>query len=502
MSEDGRLESSEGLTHRTGFALLTQVSTAAFTAAVTLYLVRALSPASFGDFSLALGIVGLLIIPADLGISAAAGRLMAESIADRGTLAHIFRRAFLQKLIVGGALSLLLFLTAGPVAGLFNSGSLAETLRGMSLALFGQVMFLLPDRAFLSLGRMGSRFVNVLSESAIEAAAIVTAVLAGFGAAGAAAGRGIGYAAGAILGALIVGKHLGGRRALRRGRSGTEPAPLLRFAFPLFIFAAVYAAFVQVDTIILGLIVDTEAVGLFQAPLRVVTFLGFVGLAVASAVTPALATPRGRGEGGPVLTQALRALILVHMASVGFIVAWATPLVDLVLGSDYADSAPVLRALTAFVVMTGIGPLVTTTVHYAGDLSAIRRRIPIALIAIAINIGIDLVLIPPLGIIGAAIGTTIAFAVYLVPHVRLCGTLIPGFKLVPAAKALLRGAVAAAASGAALALLGTGELPLWVLAVGFPVGLLTYVGALLLLKEVSRAELRAVQAWLASRRGR
>ena len=470
---------------------MTQIATAALTAAVTLYLVRVLDPGGFGDFSLALGIVGLLIVPADFGIAAAAGKLIAESLGERSRMAHVFRRALVQKGLVAGALSITLFALAEPLARLFDSDPLAGTLRGMSLALFGQAMFLLPDRTLVGLGRIQARFANVLQESAIEAASTVALVMVGLGAAGAALGRGIGYTAGAALGVLLVMRIVGGpSRGTREALPA--PAPLVQLALPMFMFAVAWTAFVQIDAVIIGIIRGSEAVGIYQAPVRIVTFLGLIGLALAVAVAPRFATELGRSKDGAILGQTLRGLIIIHMALVPFIVVWATPLVNLVLGPDYGDSAPVLRALALFVLLQGVGPLLTTTVHYAGDLSVIRARVPITLFAIAINVVLDIWLIRSIGLVGAAIGTTVGFLVYLAPHVRICEQLIAGFEIRPSAMTSARCCVAAAACGAVLAAIGTSDLPAWQLVAGVPVGLVCYTAALMLVREVTPAEVRLV----------
>jgi len=52
--------STSGVARNTGLAFLTQIVTAAFTAGLTIFLVRRLGPDEYGLFSLALGIAGLL----------------------------------------------------------------------------------------------------------------------------------------------------------------------------------------------------------------------------------------------------------------------------------------------------------------------------------------------------------------------------------------------------------------------------------------------------------
>src|SRR4051812_37837984 len=60
----------EGVMRSTATVLATYVGTAGFTAVLTLYLVRALSPAQYGSFSLAMGVASLTALVADFGVAA------------------------------------------------------------------------------------------------------------------------------------------------------------------------------------------------------------------------------------------------------------------------------------------------------------------------------------------------------------------------------------------------------------------------------------------------
>ena len=69
------------------YSLVSQVSSGLFTAILTLYLVRALAPAAFGDFSLAVGVGALVATPADFGVSSATARFVAEHRNDPAQVA-------------------------------------------------------------------------------------------------------------------------------------------------------------------------------------------------------------------------------------------------------------------------------------------------------------------------------------------------------------------------------------------------------------------------------
>ena len=172
-------------------------------------------------------------------------------------------------------------------------------------------------------------------------------------------------------------------------------------------------------------------------------------------------------------------------------VAWADPIVDLLLGDGYEESAGVLRALAPFILLQGIAPLVSLSVNYMGEA---RRRVPIAIGTVLLNLGIDLALIPGLGVVGGAIGTDVAYMLYVPAHLWLCWRMV-SLPMRPFLATFGRSLVAALAMAGVLAAFGLGEsrrnsLPLLVL--GGLAGGVVFILVLIATGETSVAELRAL----------
>jgi O-antigen/teichoic acid export membrane protein len=138
------------------------------------------------------------------------------------------------------------------------------------------------------------------------------------------------------------------------------------------------------------------------------------------------------------------------------------------------------------VVLFGVGEVLAVGVNYIGEA---RRRVPLAVAALIINTAIDIVLVPEIGIVAGAIGTGVAFTVYVGGHLRICeqsldvsfGQLIPS---------LLKGLLAAGAASLVLLAFGTSDLsPLDALA-GAVLAVLAFVGTLVLVRELKPSELR------------
>jgi O-antigen/teichoic acid export membrane protein len=473
------------------FAVATQATTAAFTAALTLYLVRALGPGDYGVFALALGIGTALTIIADVGVTPSAARFIAERARDTGAVSAIVANATVLKVVVLIPIGATLAALAGPIADAYGDADLEAPLRLMAIALAGQSMFALFREAFIALGRLSMTWRTVLIESAVEVTASVALVAGGAGAAGAMLGRAGGYVVGAVMAAILL------RRVLRRLASEPVPLPTVRrgmliaYAGVLFLIDVAFTLFEQIDVIMIGAIIGTHAVGVFEAPLRLTVFLGYGGQALALAIAPRLAR-----RGAPdvqAFTTATRYLLLLQGALLAPVLVWAGPITDLVLGSSYAESEEVLRALAPFVFLSGLGTYITITVNYLGEA---RRRVPLAVLCVALNAAIDAVLLPTIGVVGGAIATDVAFAVFAAGHFWICRDALD-VPLRPLAFSFARCMVAVAAMAGALALFGTSSLSAieWVL--GTLAGVGAYVAVLWVLREVSGAELaqarRAVQ---------
>jgi O-antigen/teichoic acid export membrane protein len=176
-------------------------------------------------------------------------------------------------------------------------------------------------------------------------------------------------------------------------------------------------------------------------------------------------------------------------------VVWAAPIANLLLGATYADSADVLRALAPFTFLTGFAPLVSLSVNYLGEA---RRRIPVAIALLVITAVLDLVLIPTVGLIGAAIATDVAYVFYVGAHLWICKRAV-GLPLRPLAATVARCLVAAGAMAAVMAAFGVGKVGIPALLVGGALGLIVYVAVLVAVRAVSVEELRMAWDAVASR---
>lgn len=482
----GRDRRGDTMSRNAVFAFVSQMSTAAFTAALTVFLTRKLGPAAFGTFSLALGVTGLLLGPAAGGTTQAAARFIAEHHGDTKSVVGVLGMALRIRIFTATAIGCALFALAEPISTLYNAPELVGPLRGAALAFIGQNLVTFIRNALIALREASEGLTLVASESAMEFAATIGLVLAGGGATAAAFGRAAGYAFGAVLGVALLTRLLERSPLVRTGKSPIARKRFASYAGAMFVVASVTAVYGQLNILLLGAFLSASAVGIYSAPARFVGFLGYPGLAISQGVAPRLARHPDDPPQPRALARALGYVIIFQAWLSAVLLAWATPIVHLLLGSGFSESASVLRALVPYIFLNGIGPLVSSSLNYAGEG---RRRIPIAIASLLIAGGLDVLLIPRIGVLGAAVSSDITFAFSVASNLWLARRFI-SLPLRPLAATTVRSLGAAGVAAAIFALLGTQDLAPITCVIGLLAGGSGFIGMLLLIRELTWWELR------------
>jgi O-antigen/teichoic acid export membrane protein len=322
--------------------------------------------------------------------------------------------------------------------------------------------------------------------------ASVALVLAGAGATGAAFGRAAGYLSMAAITGFLLLRAFGPGALPTSMRFGSHTRPIARYAGVLLIVDGAYTAFTQVDVLIIGAYLGAHSVGIFSAPLKLTVLLAYPGSAIAWGVAPRVGRSTIDAPNVTAFATGLRILLIVQAAITAFILGWAGLIVRIALGAGYHESTPVLRALAPYIFMSGFGALVSISANYLGQAP---RRVPIAMGTVVINLVLDLLLVPRIGVVAGAIGTDAAFALYAPAQLLLCQRAL-GLDLRPTAVTFTRTLVAGGAATGVLLVFGDSLARVWLTALGGALGLIVFGLVLWLTREVSVSEVRAVLAGL------
>jgi O-antigen/teichoic acid export membrane protein len=485
-ASDGGL-ADPGAVHNTLLQLASQFAGAVFTGGLALYLVRALGASEYGVYALAISVGSLVLYPAGLGLPWAVGRFLADHRDDLDQLRGIFLLGLKLQLAAALVASIALFAVSGTLAGAFGDPHLAWPLRWLAVSVIGQSLFAFYISAVTSVRRVSIGLWMAVIESATETTCSVGFVLAGAGAAGATLGKTIGYTVAAVAGTYLTLRLLGGmrRRAAVQVRVGLRA--ITRYAGAMLVVDVTWSAIAQIDILLIGALLTSAAVGSFSSVFRILTVLGYLGIAVSSGVAPRLSL----GDGPPdtrAFADAIRYLIIAQGLVLAPMLVWAKPITELLLGPGYRSSAEILQVLSVQAFVSAPAALVSVAVTYLGEA---RRRLRIVLGTLVLGLIATYILIRAVGVVGAAIGDDIVQIVYVSAHLWICSRMIT-LDLWSLATSLLRTLIAAAVMSLPLLLMGVDHLSPVQWIVGLGLGGLVYAAVLLITRELTVNEVRTL----------
>ncbi len=164
----------------------------------------------------------------------------------------------------------------------------------------------------------------------------------------------------------------------------------------------------QFDQVLLARLRSAEEVGYYVAALRMVTIWSFLPTALATAAAPEVARAWGAEPGlfERRMRDLYRAVLVVGVASSGLVALFATELVALVFGARFADSAAILPMLGVRLVLTNLGVARGLFITNEG---LFVHAMWTAVAGAAVNLGLNLLLIPGWGTAGCVAASLVSF---------------------------------------------------------------------------------------------
>lgn len=368
-----------------------------------------------GLFFLAFTLLTILSILARFGLDTALVRLAAPLFAQGkvGAVRAVRTTAIRFSLGVSALLAAALYAASGPLAAsVFDDRGLAPHLRIVALAIPFLSLALLNSELLRALRRVElSVFLKqilmylvanlLLALSLARTTAAATAVFAAS------------VLVGAVTGEVLLRLRLR-RESRAEGAAAAAPAyplrRLLALSSPLLAVSLSGLVLQWADTLLLGVLADASAVGVYNVAMRVAQLLTFVLTSMNTLIAPQFSVLFQAGrleELGDLFRRATTAMLVLTAPPLLLLLAFPRPVLAL-FGADFTAGAGVLvvLALGQFVnAVTGpVGFLLAMT-RFEGVLAATAAG------TAALDLALNLLLIPRYGILGAGIATSVSLVV-------------------------------------------------------------------------------------------
>jgi O-antigen/teichoic acid export membrane protein len=199
--------------------------------------------------------------------------------------------------------------------------------------------------------------------------------------------------------ALLVAGPTIARRKVARFSVGWDGS-LLREAVPFALLTLAMVAQDRTDVMVLGWLTGYEEVARYGLALRVVVVSMCLPLAASQVMYPSLARPGPGTDRRRTVGRTLAWLVVLGGAIAGVAGGWSRAIAGLLYGPLAATVAPVLRAAAPLIALQFAIIVLTVALQALG-----RERGVLAIVACAAatGLGLELALVPTMGVFGAVI---------------------------------------------------------------------------------------------------
>jgi stage V sporulation protein B len=365
-----------------------------------IYLGRSLGPAEYGLYGVALYATNMIRTFVQSGVPMAVTRYVSADPAQSET---IYRSGFRLQLGLSIAVSLLFFIGATPLARLLGDEKLVDLFHlAAPITLFLGLFFLI-FQYYNGLKSYRKQAV-LLTGSYILRAGLAILLAIKYGVRGAVAGM--------VLAAIISWVWAAAGRHKSVATGVFSPAVLVNFSTPLILAAVAQALLTDIDIMFVKRWLPGDAnAGWYTSAKALAQITPFAFYALSSALYPAVSAAQSSGDQKLLkryVEQSNRLLLLigVPITVLGFL--YSKEIMGLVYGQQYLTGAAALRWLILSFSLLSFFIIHKTIITGCGYP---RLAGFLTLLMLPVCVTLQWVLIPQLGLTGAALATTLTFAV-------------------------------------------------------------------------------------------
>jgi PST family polysaccharide transporter len=203
---------------------------------------------------------------------------------------------------------------------------------------------------------------------------------------------------------------IGGERLSRRNISLEYIASLLRQSWPLLLSSMAVVVYMRIDQVMIAMLANTYEVGIYSAAVRISEVWYFVPGAIVASIFPVLLAQRQSDKAGYERNLQYLYTAVVAVSLVVALVAmlgsdWA---VEALFGSEFSAAAPILMVHIWAGLFVALG---VTSGRWLIAEGLQRMASYRTLYGAFINVGLNYILIPRLGALGAAVATVVSYSI-------------------------------------------------------------------------------------------
>lgn len=366
---------------------------------LNLVLARKLEDVGFGRYSLILVIVMLVGLAADFGTANILIREISRQRQRANTLlaAALFLRSMTTATVAVAVLVILITTGVG---------------RGFALPLMIATLSIIPTSMSTAIEAAFQAFERM--DLSALADVVFSLVLTAVGVAIVSSGGGVTQMTAVYLGASVVRlayAALAYRRLSRvRGGWQIENAVfwhLARESFPVLYWQLISLAYYKVDVILLGALRTEAEVGWYAAAYKMFEVIIMFGWLAVQALLPLMSRFYQTSKEALIILfeKTMKYVWIAGLGVAVLMMALAGPVVNLLLPSDYTPAINVLKVL-GFAVPFMVGCVIFGNLFVAMNLQG--RMAKWSVFSLVVNVGLNLVLIPRYGVMGAALTTLLS----------------------------------------------------------------------------------------------
>lgn len=447
------------------------------------YLGRRLGPIDYGIFGVVTTFLLWIETPLEGGLPFALRKFAAG---DSQLMPAIARAALRGQTVFAGAIFALVMLTAPWIAQLLHDPQLTYPLRLASIDIPIYAFYLSYIAILNSSSSYSKQAYGMITYALTKVVLILVLVKLGFGIGGALVGN---------ITASVMGLAAAMKLAGHLEKRGSFPTmKLAAYGQSTALFRTGFALLMGVDLFAVRAITQVgESVGYYAAASTIARSTFYLFVAIGSAVLPAIAQAAACNDSKMVnrhVRQSLRLHMIMLMPLTAIISGTAVGSLNTLYSSRFMPGASALTVLVIGTMVYGFMDALCNALISVGDTKTPIRCVVVSLILAVI---LNSFLIPQFGVLGAAISSTVTAAIGFLILAILCtrklGSLVDP---ISATKIMATSALVLAIGK----LLPVHGLQL----VGLCFGLVSvYVGILLVLKEITLADLGKARSIILSR---